>query len=136
MVQIVGKYQHVSNSPEFEDYLKSFGGGDDPRLQTILKSSPTITISEAGGQWTVAVTNEGKDSTSTFKLGEPYDEVLPMGATLKSVTKQEGNKFITESTVSGATKGLRVYEFSDAGIKVTLSDDKSGKSATRSYKRV
>ncbi|XP_046745020.1 fatty acid-binding protein, adipocyte-like [Diprion similis] len=135
MVQFVGKYQHVSSSPEFLAYLKAVGG-DDARLELLAKSNPLITISEAGGKWTVTVTNEGKGSSSTFKLGEPYDEVLPMGATLKSVTKQEGNKFITESSVPDGRKGLRVYEFSDAGITVELVDQKSGVKATRTYKRI
>ncbi|XP_015509979.1 fatty acid-binding protein homolog 9 [Neodiprion lecontei] len=135
MVQIVGKYQHVVSSPEFADYLKAVGG-DDARIGLLLKSNPSITISEAGGKWTVTVGNEGKESSSVFKLGEPYDEVLPQGATLKSVTKREGDKFITESTVPDGRRGLRTYEFTDAGITVHLVDEKSGVKATRTYKRV
>lgn len=84
MAQIVGKYQHVSNSPEFEDYLRATGSPEE-LVKHVLSTSPVITISEAGDKWTVSVLNAGKESSTTFKLGEPYDETMPQGITLKVI---------------------------------------------------
>lgn len=82
MVQIPGKYQHVSNSPEYEGYIKALGGPDDV-VKAMVASKPIVTITESGGTWTMVVSNEGKDASSTFKLGETFTETLPNGVSLK-----------------------------------------------------
>lgn len=82
MVQIVGKYQHVSNSPTYEGLLRSSGAPED-LVKALVASRPTVTITENAGQWTMLVSSNGKDSSSTFKLGEVFEETLPIGATMK-----------------------------------------------------
>ncbi|XP_012256364.1 fatty acid-binding protein 12-like [Athalia rosae] len=134
MAQITGKYEHVSDSPEFAEYVKQLGA-PEPIATGLLKSKPTVTISEAGGVWTINTKNDGKESNSTFKLGELYDEPTTSGVVFKSITKREGDKFIIESSFEGK-KRVRVYEFNATGYVVHLKDESSGVSATRTYKRV
>ncbi|XP_011632554.1 fatty acid-binding protein 2, liver-like [Pogonomyrmex barbatus] len=134
MVQIVGKYQYVSGE-NFEDYIKSLGKAD--LADTFLQATPVVEIQQNGEQWVVVVTSQGKTVTATFKPGEVYDEQLPsQGLVFKSVTTKEGNGFKTETTLSADLKAIRVYEFTDTGMVVHLSSNKSDVKAKRTYKRL
>lgn len=83
MVQVDGKFQFVT-SENFEEYLKALG-----QLEVagnFALSQPIVEIQSNGDQYTITVDSNGKIATSTFKLGEFYDESLPSyGATLKVV---------------------------------------------------
>ncbi|KAL0129281.1 hypothetical protein PUN28_004172 [Cardiocondyla obscurior] len=133
-MQIVGKYQYVS-SENFEDYVKSLGKAD--LADAFLQATPVVEIQLNGDQWVVVVTSQGKTVTATFKPGEVYDETLPsQGLVFKSVTTKEGNGFKTETTLAGDLKAIRVYEFTDTGMVVHLSSNKSDVTAKRTYKRL
>lgn len=88
MVQIVGKYQHVSND-NYEEFIRSIG--QQERASEALKFSPTVEIqklSDDPEQYKIMVTGPSKEIfTSTFVLGQPYDEVLP---SLPDVTVKVG----------------------------------------------
>ena len=72
MVQIVGKYQYVS-SENFEDYIKNLG--KDELVNIFLQTMPIVEIQQNGDQWVVVVTlSQDKIITTTFKLGEIYEE--------------------------------------------------------------
>nr|XP_003702513.1 PREDICTED: fatty acid-binding protein 12-like [Megachile rotundata] len=133
MVQIVGKYQHVSNE-NFEEFLKSSG---HPELAgPLLMSKPIVEITNNGDQWTIVITSDNKSSTSIFKLNEPFEEKLPSyDRKFQSVAVMEGNTFKVTTEV-GDAKMFRVYEFTDAGMKVHLSTNKNDLKATRTYKRL
>lgn len=133
MVQIVGKYQHVSNE-NFEEFLKSSG---HPELAgPLLQSKPVVEITNNGDQWNIIVTSDNKSSTSTFKLNEPFEEKLPSyDRKFQSVAVLEGNTFKVTTEVADA-KMYRVYEFTDTGMKVHLSSSKNDLKATRTYKRL
>ncbi|KYN14127.1 PREDICTED: fatty acid-binding protein homolog 5-like [Trachymyrmex cornetzi] len=135
MVQIVGKYQYVS-SENFEDYIKNLGKGE--LVDTFLQTTPIVEIQQNGDQWVVVVTiNQDKTITTTFKLGEIYDEHLPTpGLTFKSVTTKESNGFRTETTLSAGIKAIRNYEFTDTEMIVHLSSNESDVQAKRIYKRL
>ncbi|XP_033230778.1 fatty acid binding protein 1-B.1-like [Belonocnema kinseyi] len=136
MVQIVGKYEH-EKSEGFEEYLRTVSGGEQAdKAATFAKSKPVLDVQQSGDEFVITVTNEGKSTTSTFKLSVPYDETMPHGVTMKSVTTRDGDKFTTETELPGGNKSVRVYEFLDDGITVHLSDSKTGTKATRYYKRV
>ncbi|XP_015603130.1 fatty acid-binding protein [Cephus cinctus] len=136
MVQITGKYQHVADE-NFVEYLKAYGTGDDlSKAEVFAKSKPVIEIKENDGEWIMDVNNEGKSSVTKFKLNEPFDEVFPHGLTLKSVVKKEGDNFIFESETEGGTKTIRAYQFSDDGITVRMSGDKTPIVGIRKYKRI
>ncbi|EFN85977.1 fatty acid-binding protein 12 [Harpegnathos saltator] len=134
MVQIVGKYQHVSDE-NFDNYIKSLGNND--LIDTFLQSSPVVEVQQDGDQWTVSVTDKGKSGSATFKLGETYEEqMLSLPASFKSVTTREGNSFRTESSFSAEVKVTRLYEFTDDGIIVHLSSNTSDVKAKRTYRRL
>ncbi|XP_018393009.1 PREDICTED: fatty acid-binding protein homolog 5-like [Cyphomyrmex costatus] len=135
MVQVVGKYQYVS-SENFEDYIKSLGKGDI--AEAFLQSRPIVEIQQNGDQWIVLVTvSQDKTISASFKPGEAYDEQLPsLGLNFKSVTTKEGNGFKTETTLSADTISIRIYEFTDTGMVVHLSSNKSDVKAKRIYKRL
>ncbi|XP_043283389.1 fatty acid-binding protein homolog 6-like [Venturia canescens] len=136
MVQVVGKYEHVK-SEGLEEYLKTVGGAAQAEAaKAFAQSKPTLEVVEKGDEFVITVTNEGKTSSTTFKLGVPYDETMPHGAVLKSVTTRDGDKFTTETDLPDGNKSVRVYEFTDAGITVHLSDKKVGVKAVRHYTRV
>ncbi|TGZ38499.1 fatty acid-binding protein 1, liver-like [Temnothorax americanus] len=137
MAQIVGKYEYVS-SENFEDYVKSLGKAE--LADMFLQATPIVEIQQNGDQWVVTVTRKDKTVTNTFKPGEEYDEQLPtQGIVFQSVTTKEGNGFKTVSTSPLAAKDvkvIRVYEFSDTGMVVHLSTNKSDVKAKRTYKRL
>ncbi|XP_034951784.1 fatty acid-binding protein homolog 5-like [Chelonus insularis] len=136
MVQIVGKYEHES-SEGLEEYLTTAGGIENAEVAKVFaQGKPVLEVSQSGDQWVITVTNEGKSSTTKFTLGTPYDETMPHGVVLKSVTTRDGDKFTTVSDLPDGNQSVRVYEFSDAGITVHLSDKKHGVKAVRTYKRV
>ncbi|XP_063972353.1 fatty acid-binding protein homolog 5-like [Diachasmimorpha longicaudata] len=136
MVQIVGKYENVA-SENLEEYLKAVGGSAQAEAaKAFAQGKPTFEIVQAGDKWTITVSNEGKTSKTTFTLGTPYDETMPHGAVLKSVTTRDGNTFTTVTDLPDGNQSVRVYEFTDSGINVHLADKKVGAKATRTYKRV
>ncbi|CAK9796024.1 Fatty acid-binding protein [Anthophora quadrimaculata] len=134
MVQIVGKYQHVLNE-NLEEFVKTLGHAE---LATpLMQSKAVVEIQKNGEQWTITVTSNGKTSTATFKVNEPYEEKLPSSERkFQSVTTQDGDKFVTETQVSDSVKVIRLYEFTDTEMKVYLSTNKNDVKATRVYKRL
>ncbi|CAK9820418.1 Fatty acid-binding protein [Anthophora plagiata] len=134
MVQIVGKYQHVSNE-NLEEFVKTLGHAE--LAAPLLQSKAVVEIQKNGEQWTITVTSNGKTSTATFRVNEPYEEKLPSSERkFQSVTTQNGDKFVTETQVSDSVKVVRLYEFTDTEMKVHLSTNKSDVKATRVYKRL
>ncbi|XP_018340901.1 PREDICTED: fatty acid-binding protein homolog 5-like isoform X1 [Trachymyrmex septentrionalis] len=135
MVQIVGKYQYVS-SENFEDYIKNLGKGE--LVNIFLQTMPIVEIQQNGDQWVVVVTlSQDKTITTTFKLGEIYEEQLPSaGLSFKSVTTKESNGLKTETTLSAGIIAIRNYEFTDTEMIVHLSSNESDAQAKRIYKRL
>ena len=134
MVQIVGKYQHVSNE-NFEEFLKASGHPD--MAGPILQSKPVVEITNNGDQWNIVVMSDNKTSTSSFKLNEPFEEKLPaFDRKFQSVAVLEGNTFKVTTDAGDGTKIMRAYEFTDSGMKVHLSTSKNDIKAVRTYKRL
>ncbi|XP_017757722.1 PREDICTED: fatty acid-binding protein, liver-type-like [Eufriesea mexicana] len=134
MVQIVGKYQYVSNE-NFEEFMKALGHAE--LVNPFLQAKPLIDVQRNGDQWTIVVTSGDRTTTASFKLNEPYEEKLPSSdRKFKSVTTLDGNNFRTETQVSDTLKVIRVYEFLDTEMKVYLSMNKGDLKATRTYKRL
>lgn len=74
MAQIVGKYQYTS-SENTDEFVKSIGKSET--TDTFLQSIPIVEIQLNGDQWVITITSQDKSATSTFKLGEVYDERFP-----------------------------------------------------------
>ncbi|XP_043482385.1 fatty acid-binding protein homolog 9-like [Leptopilina heterotoma] len=136
MVQIVGKYEH-ERSENLEEYLKTVVGEEHAdKAATFAQSKPVLEVGNNGDDYTITVSNDGKSNTTTFQLGVPYDETMPHGVTMKSLTTQEGDKFTTKTELPNGNKSVRVYEFTENGITVHLSDENTGAKGTRYYKRM
>ncbi|XP_017883204.1 14 kDa fatty acid-binding protein-like [Ceratina calcarata] len=135
MVQIVGKYQYVSHE-NFDEFMKALGQGE--LASVFLQSKPLIEVQNNGDQWSLTVNSDGRTSSATFKLGEPYEEKLPSSPDRKfqSVTTKDGDSFRTETQVTDNLKIIRVYEFTDTEMKAHLSTNKGDLKAVRTYKRL
>ncbi|CAL7947098.1 unnamed protein product [Xylocopa violacea] len=133
MVQIVGKYQYVS-SENFEEFMKALGL---PDLVKSLQTKLVLEVKRNGDQWDVTTNSDAGTNSVSFKLNEPYEEkMLSSDRKYQSVTTQEGNNFRTETQVADGVKIVRMYEFTDTGMKSHLSTNKSDVKATRIYKRL
>ncbi|KAM0729013.1 Fatty acid-binding protein-like protein 9 [Formica fusca] len=134
MAQIVGKYQYVS-SENTDEFIKSIGKSE--LTDTFLQSTPVVEIHQNGDQMVVAVTSQDKTVTSTFKLGDVYDERFPsQSVSFKSVTTKQDNGFKTETSLTPDFKVTRVYEFTDTGMIAHVSTNRSDVKAKRIYKRL
>lgn len=74
MVQIVGKYQYVSNE-NFEEFMKALGHSE--LVNPFLQAKPLVDVQRNGDQWTIVVTTGDRTTSASFKLNEPYEEKLP-----------------------------------------------------------
>ncbi|XP_053972113.1 fatty acid-binding protein homolog 9-like [Hylaeus volcanicus] len=134
MVQIVGKYEFVSNE-NFEAFVNAMG--EKEMATPFLQGKPIIEISQNGDEWSVVINSEGRTSSTTFKLNETYEEKLPsFNRTFPSVATKEGDKLKVVTTVNDNITLTRLYEFTDTGMKVHLSESKTNVMATRTYKRL
>ncbi|XP_031843600.1 FABP-like protein [Nomia melanderi] len=134
MVQIVGRYQYVSNE-NFDEFVKALG--QQELAAPLLASKPIIEITQNGDQWTVVVTSDERSSTTTFKLNEPYEEKLPsFERKFPSIATKEGEKLRVETTVIDDMKIIRVYEFTETGMQVHVSATSVDVKAVRTYKRL
>ena len=110
MVQIVGKYQYVS-SENFEDYIKNLGKGE--LINTFLQTTPIVEIQQNGDQWIIVVTiSQDKTITTTFKLGEVYDEQLPTpGLILKVDFIERKTKLLQSLRITREPHYVVKYEY-------------------------
>ncbi|XP_076625153.1 FABP-like protein [Colletes latitarsis] len=134
MVQIVGRYEYVSNE-NFDAFVNALGQKE--YAAQLMTSKPIIEISQNGDEWTVVITSDGKSASTTYKLNETYEEKLPsFDRTFPSIATKEGDKLKIETTVRDTIKLTRVYEFTDTTMKVHLSESRTDIKATRTYKRL
>merc|ERR1712098_896354 len=88
MVEMKGTYER-SAAENYEAFLDALGVG------MILKkaataTTPVMTVSEEGGQWTIKTSTMLKSMELKFKLGEEFDEKTPDGREVTSIVTQEG----------------------------------------------
>lgn len=83
MVQTTGKFEHVSFSSDFEEYLRSIGTSE-AFIKGVLAAKPIVTVEEASGDKLTVVTKIGeKEKVVSFKFGESYDETRHDGSVAK-----------------------------------------------------
>merc|ERR1712172_10423 len=132
MVQMTGTYTRVSEE-NYEEVLKALNVGFMLR-KAALASTPTMTITEAGGQWNMVTKTTMKSIDLKFRLGEEFDEETTDGRKCKTIVTMEGNKLITNQRATGGGKdALAVREFSDDGVVMTITVD--GVSCKQVFKR-
>merc|ERR1711913_165150 len=110
MVQMTGTYTRVSEG-NYEEVLKVLNVGFMLR-KAALASTPTMTITEAGGQWNMITKTTMKSIDLKFRLGEEFDEVTTDGRKCKTTVAMDGGK-----------DALAVREFSDDGVVMTITVD-------------
>merc|ERR1711979_93851 len=133
MAPITGTYTQVS-SEKYEEFLKALGVGFILR-KAALASTPVMTISEDGGNWTMVTKTTVKSIELKFRLGEEFEEDTTDGRHCKTVVTLEGNVMTTKqkATNSGEKDVTVVRTFSDDGISLTMSTD--GATSVQKYKR-
>ncbi|XP_043283391.1 fatty acid-binding protein, liver-like [Venturia canescens] len=133
MVLITGKYLHERNE-NIDEYFKSLGVPYLARKMMAV-SHPTLEISNEGDKWTMKNVTLISTQEVTFCLGEEYEEVLPSGDKLRSITTLDGNTLVTISRYEEGNKITRRYDFDEAGITLTMSHERSNQIGKRFYKR-
>merc|ERR1711872_653083 len=124
MVQITGSYTQTS-AEKYEDLLKALNVGFMLR-KAAMASTPTMTITNDGGNWTMCTKTTMKSVELKFKLGEEFDEETTDGRKCKTTVTMEGdNKLITKQKAvkSGEKDALAVREFTDDGLTLTITVD-------------
>ena len=89
-----GSYTRVSEE-NYEEVLKALNIGFMLR-KAAMASTPVMTITEAGGQWTMTTKTTMKSIELKFKLGEEFEEETTDGRKCKTTVTMEGdNKLVT-----------------------------------------
>ena len=124
----------------YENVLKALNVGFMLR-QAALASTPIMTISEAGGRWSIITKTSMKSLETNFRLGEEFEEVTTDGRKCKTTVIMEGNKMITnQKAINPGAKDVlvvslaykydvfcvrnmffQVREFDDEGIDYTIT---------------
>merc|ERR1711881_736553 len=133
MVQITGNYTQISNEG-YEDFLKALGVSFLLR-KAAMASTPVMTITEAGGNWTMVTKTTVKSIELKFRLGEEFEEDTTDGRHCKTVVTLEGNTMTTtqNATKAGEKNVVVVREFNDEGLTYKATCD--GVTSTQKFKR-
>merc|ERR1739841_238357 len=133
MAPITGTYTQVS-SEKYEEFLKALGVGFILR-KAALASTPVMTISEDGGNWTMVTKTSMKSIELKFRLGEEFEEDTTDGRHCKTTVTLEGNKMTTtqKATKKGEKDVVVVREF--AGDTITYKATCDGVTSTEKFKR-
>merc|ERR1712077_80274 len=133
MVQITGNYTQISNEG-YEDFLKALGVSFLLR-KAAMASTPVMTITEAGGNWTMVTKTSMKSIELKFRLGEEFEEDTTDGRHCKTTVTLEGNTMTTtqNATKAGEKNVVVVREFNDDGLTYKATCD--GVTSTQKFKR-
>ena len=107
---LLGTYTQVS-SENYEEFLKALNVGFIIR-KAALASTPVMSISEAGGKWTMITKTTVKSIELNFELGKEFEETTTDGRKCKTTVTMDGNKLITnqKATKSGDKDVVAVCE--------------------------
>merc|ERR1712179_195475 len=133
MVQVTGTYTQTSRE-NYEEFLKALDVGFILR-KAAMASTPVMSITEDGGNWTMITKTSVKSIELRFKLGEGFEEDTTDGRHCKTTVTLSGNTMTTvqKATKSGEKDVTAVREFSDDGITLTLTTD--GATSVQKFKR-
>jgi len=138
MVQIEGSYKLEKNE-NLDEFYASIGVPWFAR-KMMAASSPTMFVSNEDEHWNFKTVTFLRTIENSFKLDEEYEETLPNGKELESITSMDGeNKFVTKSKSVEEGDDFsfeRQYEFNDEGMVMTLKASSAEKMAKRYFKRL
>merc|ERR1712202_87131 len=121
MASITGTYTQTS-AEKYEEFLKALGVGFILR-KAALASTPVMTISEEGGNWTMITKTTVKSIELRFRLGEEFEEDTTDGRHCKTTVTLVGDKMTTtqKATKAGVKDVVAVRDFTADGITLTLT---------------
>lgn len=128
---VLNKKYKLAHSENFEELMKALGVGYLTRKvgNTV---SPVIELTEKDGEYILTSESAFKNTVTTFKLGEEFEEDTPDGRKVKSVITQDGNKLL--HVQKGEKETNIVREFSEDEVKMILTVEDIV--CTRIYKAV
>merc|ERR1712168_374488 len=120
MVQMTGSFTRVSEDG-YENFLKELNVGFMLR-KAAMASTPVMTITEDGGNWTMVTKTTMKSIELKFKLGEPFDESTTDSRNVTTTVTKDGDKLITKQAGKDGSKDVTaVREFTDEGLTLTMT---------------
>ncbi|KDR16278.1 fatty acid-binding protein, muscle-like isoform X1 [Zootermopsis nevadensis] len=131
MSLVTNKKYKLSTSEKFDEYMKALGVGLVVR-KVGNSVSPVIELTQNGDEYTITSQSTFKNTTTTFKLGQEFEEETADGRKVKSVVTQDGNKLI--QVQKGEKETTIIREFNDDEVKMTLTVDDIV--STRIYKAI
>jgi len=133
MAPITGTYTQKSRE-NYEEMLKAIGVGMLLR-KAAMASSPVMTISETGGNWTVLTKTTAKTTEVKFRMGEEFDETSADGRTCKTLVVLDGDTMTSKQKAqkSGEKDLTVVRQFTDSGF--TMKSTCDGVTATQVFTR-
>lgn len=114
------KYK-LDKSENFDEFMKALGVGLVTRKMGNAVS-PVVELTEDNGTYTLKSSSTFKNTVTTFKLGEEFDEETPDGRKVKSVITQDGDNKLVHIQ-KGDKESKIVREFSKELCTMTLSID-------------
>merc|ERR1712212_1087503 len=131
MALLVGSYT-LTTSDNFDEFMKALGVGLMMRKMGATVT-PTLTVKEADGQYTVTTSSTFKSSEITFRLGEPVKETTMDGREAMSTFTLEGNTLTQKQEASKGASSTYIRIFKEKELETIC--ECNGVKATRIYKR-
>ncbi|KAL1123387.1 hypothetical protein AAG570_002469 [Ranatra chinensis] len=130
MKEFCGIKYKLAKSENFDEYMKALGVGLMTR-KVGNSVNPVLEMTIEDDVYTIKSSSTFKNTVTTFKLGEEFDEETPDGRKVKSIVTAEGdNKLVQIQKGDKETKIVR--EFSKEEVVMTLTIDDIV--CTRTYK--
>ncbi|KAG8271099.1 regulation of retrograde trans-synaptic signaling by endocanabinoid [Homalodisca vitripennis] len=114
------KYKLATSDDKFEDVMKALGVSFLKRKLAHL-AKPVIELTEHDGLYTLSSESLFKNTYTTFRLGELFEEETPDDRVVMSTVTQDKNKLIHIQKGDKVTTVTR--EFTADEVKVTVEVD-------------
>jgi len=123
MSLVEGKFQ-LKESENFEDFMKALGVSYLVR-KLGNKSSPVVTVSKAGEEYTMKQESLVKTTEFKFKMGETFDEMTADGRKVVSTMTETGPNTIMHQMLgtNGGKDSVCIREFLPERMKVVCTVD-------------
>uniref|UniRef100_A0A1B6KTE4 Lipocalin/cytosolic fatty-acid binding domain-containing protein n=1 Tax=Graphocephala atropunctata TaxID=36148 RepID=A0A1B6KTE4_9HEMI len=114
------EYKLATSDEHFEEVMKALDVSFLKRKLALL-AKPVIKLTEQDGKYTLTSESVFKNTRTTFRLGEEFEEETPDDRVVESIITQDKNKLI--HTQKGDKVTTITREFSDDQVKVTVQVD-------------
>ncbi|KAL0615096.1 Fatty acid-binding protein, heart [Plecturocebus cupreus] len=118
----------LSDSENFDDYMKSIGVGFAIRRVASMRK-PTTIIKKNGNIITLKTQSTFKNTDISFKLGVEFDDTTADDNKVKSIVTLDGGNLVHLRKWDGQERTL-VWELSDGNLILTLTQGTEGHTCT------